>query len=142
MIRKRYFIATLIVVVVFLVIFAGLTFFNFDHLTSGELEKVEVILKDTNTNTLNTRVTFTDPQDLKDLTSIFFGKFNESIFGDTADDSLLSVVFTFEKKDVEFKVFSSTEAGQKKYTYSKYPDRRMRFSFSSNQGKRLLELIP
>jgi hypothetical protein len=142
MIRKRYFEATLIVVIVFLITFAAFTFFNFDHLTSGKLRKVEVVLEDTNTNTLNTLITFTDSQDLRDLTSIFFGKFNESIFGDTADDSLLSVVFTFEKKDVEFKVFSSTEAGQKKYTYSKYPDRKMRFSFSSNQGKRLLELIP
>ena len=86
--------------------------------------------------------TFTDKEELKNLTSVFFGKFNESIFLHTAEDSLLSVVFTFEKKTMTFKLFSNSDLGNQEYTYFKYPDRKMRFSIPAGQRKLLSELLP
>lgn len=140
--RQQYFKFIWMAVIVIFVVFAGLFFFNFDHLSAGKLEKVEVVWADPVTEDDNILKTFTDKEDIKNLTSVFFGKFNESIFFDTAEDSLLSVVFTFEKKNITFKLFSDSDLGSQEYTYFKYPDRKMRFSIPAGQRKLLSELMP
>jgi hypothetical protein len=76
--------------------FFGIFFFNFDHLTEGKLSKVEVVMKDPITQSQSTLATLSDKKSLKELTSIFFGKFNENFLSDTSEDSLLSVKFAFE----------------------------------------------
>ncbi len=140
--RQQYFKFIWMAVIVIFVVFAGLFFFNFDHLSAGMLEKVEVVWADPVTKDDNILKTFTDKEDLKNLTSVFFSKFNESIFFDTAQDSLLSVVFTFEKKTITFKLFSDSDLGSQEYTYYKYPERKMRFSIPAGQRKLLSELMP
>lgn len=140
--RQQYFKFIWMAVIVIFVVFAGLFFFNFDHLSAGMLEKVEVVWADPVTKDDNILKTFTDKEDLKNLTSVFFSKFNESIFFDTAQDSLLSVVFTFEKKTITFKLFSDSDLGSQEYTYYKYPERKMRFSIPAGQRKILSELMP
>lgn len=140
--RQQYFKFIWMAVIVIFVVFAGLFFFNFDHLSAGMLEKVEVVWADPVTKDDNILKTFTDKEDLKNLTSVFFSKFNESIFFDTAQDSLLSVVFTFEKKTITFKLFSDSDLGSQEYTYFKYPERKMRFSIPAGQRKILSELMP
>jgi hypothetical protein len=140
--KQRYFKSILIAVIFIFVVVAGLFFFNFDHFTAGKLEKVEVILADPVTGGENIQKTFTDKEELDKLTSVFFGKFNESIFLDTAEDSKLSVVFTFENKVITFKLFGGSIDGKFEYTYVKYPQRKMRFSIPSDQRKLLLELMP
>lgn len=140
--RQQYFKFIWMAVIVIFVVFAGLFFFNFDHLSAGMLEKVEVVWADPVTKDDNILKTFTDKEDLKNLTSVFFSKFNESIFFDTAQDSLLSVVFTFEKRTITFKLFSDSDLGSQEYTYYKYPERKMRFSIPAGQRKLLSELMP
>lgn len=140
--KQRYFKYLWIAIIGFFVVFAGLFFFNFDHLDAGKLEKVEVVWADPVTKDDEILKTFTDKEDLKNLTSVFFGKFNESIFLHTAEDSLLSVVFTFDKKTMTFKLFSDSELGNQEYTYFKYPERKMRFSIPADQRKLLSELLP
>jgi len=140
--RQQYFKFIWMAVIVIFVVFAGLFFFNFDHLSAGMLEKVEDVWADPVTKDDNILKTFTDKEDLKNLTSVFFSKFNESIFFDTAQDSLLSVVFTFEKKTITFKLFSDSDLGSQEYTYFKYPERKMRFSIPAGQRKILSELMP
>ncbi len=140
--RQQYFKFIWMAVIVIFVVFAGLLFFNFDHLSAGKLEKVEVVWADPVTEDDNILKTFTDKEDLKNLTSVFFSKFNESIFFDTAQDSLLSVVFTFEKKTITFKLFSDSDLGSQEYTYFKFPERKMRFSIPAGQRKLLSELMP
>jgi hypothetical protein len=140
--KQRNFKFIWIAIIVLFVVFAGLIFFNFDHLTAGKLEKVEVIWSDPVTGDDKILKTFKDKEDLRNFTSVFFGKFNESIFFDTAEDSLLSVVFTFDKKTMMFKLFSDSDLGNQEYTYFKYPDRKMRFSIPAGQRKVLSELMP
>lgn len=140
--RQQYFKFIWITIIVLFVVFAGLYLFNFDHLSAGKLEKVEVVWADPVTEDDNILKTFTEKEDLKNLTSVFFGKFNESIFLHTAEDSLLSVVFTFEKKTITFKLFSDSDLGSQEYTYFKFPERKMRFSIPAGQRKLLSELMP
>jgi len=85
-----------LIIIIFIVVFLGLFFFNFDHLTAGKLSKVEVVLKDPVTQSQSSLATLSDEKSLKELTSIFFGKFKENFLGDTAEDNLLSVKFAFE----------------------------------------------
>lgn len=140
--KQRYFKYIWIAIIVLFVVFAGLIFFNFDHLAAGKLAKVEVVWADPVTGDDKILKTFNDKEDLRELTSVFFGKFNESILFDTAEDSLLSVVFTFDKKTITFKLFSDSDLGNQEYTYFKYPDRKMRFSIPAGQRKLLSELLP
>jgi hypothetical protein len=140
--KRSAFKTILLIIIIFIVVFLGLFFFNFDHLTAGKLSKVEVVLKDPVTQSQSSLATLSDEKSLKKLTSIFFGKFNENFLGDTAEDSLLSVKFTFEKKVIEFKLFYTDGSGKKEYTYFKYPDKRMKFTIPSSHNERLNELFP
>ena len=133
---------TLLTVALFLLFVFGVFFINLDHLTSGKLSKVEVVVKDPVSGSQSVQKTFTDPQELKEQTSIFFGKINRNLFADTAEDSMLSVRFTFENKIVSFLLFYETANGQKRYTYFKYPQRKMKFMIPESQSDRLLDLLP
>jgi hypothetical protein len=140
--KRNAFKTILLIIIIFAAILFGLFFFNFDHLTAGKLSKVEVVLKDPVTQSQSSLATLSDEKSLKELTSIFFGKFNEDFLSDTAEDSLLSVKFTFEKKVIEFKLFYTNDSGKKEYTYFKYPHRRMKFTIPSSNSERLNELLP
>jgi hypothetical protein len=140
--KRNAFKTILLIIIIFAAILFGLFFFNFDHLTAGKLSKVEVVLKDPVTQSQSSLATLSDEKSLKELTSIFFGKFNEDFLSDTAEDSLLSVKFTFEKKVIEFKLLYTNVSEIKKYTYFKYSDRRMKFTIPSSHSERLNELLP
>ena len=140
--RKRRIIRfVLLAVALFFVVIFSVFFINLEHLTSGKLSKAEVVLRDPVSGVESVEKTFTDTEDLRKLTSVFFAKINENFFADTAEDSLLSVRFTFENKTVKFNLFYESDNGQKRYTHFKYPARGMKFTIPSSQSETLKEML-
>ena len=131
--RRILYLGVLLSILLLVLIWATMTFVNFENMLAGNLQKIVVTDSSTGKS-----ITIDNPESMAKVSSVFFPKMSSLLT--TAEGTDITITFNYERKEIQYNLFVRKTDYTDFYKYSSI-DKPRSFNFSENDSKILEEVI-